>query len=325
MAVKKSNAGLIFILISLIVYGASPLVYGEDVVVTDATGQKLSFSSPPKRIVSLNPDFTWNICALGSGAQLVGITDYCRYPESTPRPVRLGNLWQPNLEHIVALSPDLVFATKEGNNPGIISVLREMGIPVYVNGESTGFRDYFKLLSRLGDILGRSEVAEELIERTTTRINNLRAEAASRAPATVFLQIGIRPIVTVNRDTLINEMIEIAGGDNIAAGLTARYPVISREKVLTEDPEVIIVAAMGSEAEAGLAAWYAFPELRAVRAGRIFVINPDIICRLSPRLQDGLEEIYSCLHGNREGQVAPVEKEVRNTNIGQNQIPESGD
>jgi ABC-type Fe3+-hydroxamate transport system substrate-binding protein len=295
------------LVISLLIMGAFFLwdgvvsMAGEGIVVNDATGERLRLSKPPLTIVSLNPDFTGNIIALGVGERLVGITDYCRYQDDLTAPDRLGGLWQPNLERIVALQPELVLATREGNNPGIISTLRRLNIPVFVSGQSSSFQDYFELLRQLGYILGREVEAKRMISEFTDRINRIRLFSTDLDPVSVFLQVGVKPLVTINQETLIGEMIEIAGGDNIAADLSSRYPSISRERILSDNPEVIIIAAMGSEAAAGVAFWERFPELQAVRNQRIYVIDPDLICRLSPGLMAGLLKIESFIAEARKG------------------------
>ncbi|MFH1038433.1 MAG: helical backbone metal receptor [PVC group bacterium] len=269
----------------------------EEIAVIDSTGTKLSFTQPPERIVSLNPDFTENAAALGAAGHLVGITDYCRWPEKAAAPKRVGGLWHPNLERIVALRPDLVLATREGNDPETVAAIRGLSISVYVAGPPAGFNDYFAFLGQLGLILDREAEAGTLIASMTSLIDRLRAEAAGRPRKTVFFQIGMRPLITAGKGTLINEMIDIAGGKNIAGDLSVRYPAFSRERVLAADPGVIIIAAAGSEAEEGTAFWKTFPELRAVRSGRVFAVNPDDVCRLGPGLMEGLKQIAACIRG----------------------------
>jgi len=291
--IRRFLVGILLILVVSILCRGDIWSAGEGIVVVDSTGETLRFSSPPHTIVSLNPDFTGNIIALGVGDRLVGITNYCRYQDNLATPERLGGLWQPNLERIVALNPELVLATREGNNPGIISTLRRLEIPVFVSGQSSSFQGYFDLLRQLGYILGREKEAGRLIDEFKNRLNRIRLASAGLPPVTVFLQVGVKPLVTINKETLIGEMIKIAGGDNIAADLFSRYPSISRERVLADDPEVIIIAAMGSEAEAGVAFWEKFPELQAVQNQRIYVIDPDLVCRLSPGLMDGISKIES--------------------------------
>ncbi len=287
-------------LVSLAVVASSG--WAEDgssggIELVDATGFEFRAARPPERLVSLNPDLTENVIALGAGERLVGVSDFC------PRPApdsarRLGGLRNPGLERIVALLPDLVLATREGNSPETVSRLRSLGLPVLVFAESNLFSDYFSFLRGLGSVLGREEAAAGLTGELETLIEEVRSRVSAGSPPGVLIQIGVSPLITATRETLIGEMIEIAGGRNIAAGLSPRYPVISRERVLAEDPEVIVVAAMGSEAEEAMTFWRRFPELRAVGNGRVFLLDPDTVCRLGPRLGEGLELLSLFITGH---------------------------
>jgi len=251
---------------------------------------------PPERLVSLNPDLTENVIALGAGDRLVGVSDFCPLPP-TKGAERLGGLQNPGLERIVALRPDLVLATREGNSPETVARLRGLGMAVYVFDEARDFASYFNFLRELGVLLGREDDAARMIREVEAVIERVRAARPPAEPVPVFVQIGLHPLITATRQTLIGEMIEIAGGKNIAADLSPRYPVFSRERVLLEDPGVIIVAAMGSEARESSAYWERFSELRAVKNGRVHLLDPDTVCRLGPRLGEGLELIAGFLAG----------------------------
>lgn len=279
---------------------AGAVVAGDGELV-DATGLKFRKGCPSARIVSLNPDLTENVIALSAGERLVGVSDFCTLSPGQPVPERLGGLRNPGLERIVALSPDLVLATREGNSQETVTRLRGLGIAVFVFPESPDFAAYFIFLDRLGALLGREEAAATLVATLGEALEGVRARTGNGPPVSVFIQIGVQPLVTASRATLIGEMVEIAGGKNIAADLSSRYPIFSRERVLAEDPEVIIVAAMGSEAEEAMTFWRRFGELRAVRNRRVFLLDPDTVCRLGPRLGEGLELIELFLTGRAAG------------------------
>ncbi len=278
--------------------GAAGAGEGE---LVDATGLQFRNGHPAARIVSLNPDLTENVIALSAGERLVGVSDFCPLPPGQPVPERLGGLRNPGLERIVALSPDLVLATREGNSRETVARLRGLGIAVFVFPESPDFTAYFAFLGRLGALLGREEAAATRVATLGEVIEGVRSRTANRPPVAVFIQIGVQPLVTASRATLIGEMVEIAGGKNIAGDLSSRYPIFSRERVLAEDPEVIIVAAMGSEAEEAMTFWRRFGKLRAVKNRRVFLLDPDTVCRLGPRLAEGLELIELFLTGRAAG------------------------
>ncbi len=260
-------------------------------------------SKPPERIVSLNPDLTENVIALGAGGRLVGVSDFCPLPADSDGVDRLGSLQNPGLERITTLAPDLVLATREGNSPETVRRLRDLGIKVTVFDEARNFTDYFSFLRRLGRILGREEAAARRIGELAAVVEQVRTDTSSRPPVSVFVQIGLQPLITASRQTLIGEMIELVGGENIAASLSPRYPVISREQVLLSDPAVIIIAAMGSEARWAVTSWERFPEMRAVKNRRVFSLDPDTVCRLGPRLEEGLKRIARFISSSGQEEV----------------------
>lgn len=269
---------------------------GDEISLTDATGEKLVFHRPPSRIVSLNPDFTDTLFALGAGEDVVGTTDFCLHPDTHPGIERCGNLWSPDLEKVVSLNPDIIFATMAGNNPGTVESLRNLEIPVFVAGPQVSFSAYFRLLRRLGVILKREEEAARLIGSFRDEIRELSSRTGKEPPVDVFIQLGAKPLVTASGGTMVDELIRVAGGRNVAASLPGRYPVMSREQVLVSDPEVIIISTMGSDAPQSRNSWSCFTGLRAVREGRIHQISSDTICRLGPRLREGLREMALLLH-----------------------------
>jgi len=264
--------------------------------ITDATGTELVLSRTPERIVSLNPDFTENVIALGEGGRLAGVTDFCSLPDDCEKIIRVGNLYQPNLEKIASLRPDLVLVTMEGNRMETVRALRNLGISVYVTEATRSLEGYFKLLLRLGAILNCPEKARVLVDEFRRRISGIESSIRGVPKVPVFFQIGVRPIISVSGETIIDELIEVAGGKNIAAGAPLRYPRFSREEVLAKNPGVIIIAAMGEEADLGHRDWKRFPALRAVRNGSIFTLDPDLVCRLGPSLELGLTRIAAFLH-----------------------------
>ena len=280
----------------IILLAASPL-FG--LTLTDATGEKIDFEAPPERIVSLNPDFTENLFALGEGGKVVGVTGFCDYPPPAREIEQVGNLWSPSLEKILSLSPDLVLATKEGNSRRTVDSLRKLGLRVWVAGETRSLEDYSSLLEELGKILGREQKVAALRSLLDQEIIRCRTLNNNLPRKKVFFQLGIRPIVSVNRDTLIHQLIEAAGGDNLAASAPTRYPALSREKIIAEDPEYIILAVMGDQGKQARSDWEKYANLRAVREGHIYQVDPDLFCRLTPRLLEGFKQLRAILNPRR--------------------------
>ncbi|MCX6348992.1 MAG: helical backbone metal receptor [Candidatus Aureabacteria bacterium] len=215
----------------------------------------------------------------------------CDYPPEAAGKERVGDLWTPSVEKIFSLSPDLVLTTQEGNRPQTVETLRKLGLRVFVSPPARSLEEYFERLVELGRIVGAETRAGELIAEFRSEIARARRGAAGRASPRIFFQLGSAPIVSAARGTIIHELIEIAGGVNISADSPLRYPSFSREKVVADDPEIILIAAMGGEGEKCRDEWMAFAGMAAVKTGRIYFIDPDLVCRLSPRLVEGLRTL----------------------------------
>lgn len=270
---------------------AQPSLCAFPLALADATGEMVAFTEAPRRIVSLNPDFTENLFALGAGDRIAGVTAFCDYPPAAAGKKKVGDLWTPNLEEILLLAPDLVLATQEGNRPQAVKALRELKLKVFVSPPARSVDGYLRNLSELARIVGAAEQGEELAARLRAEIGRARGRSAGRKRPRVFFQLGRSPLVTAARETIIGDLIEIAGGENIAAASPLRYPSFSREQVIADDPDIVIVALEKREAEIGRREWAEFASLSAAKSGRIFTLDPDLVSRSGPRLVEGLRAL----------------------------------
>jgi iron complex transport system substrate-binding protein len=251
----------------------------------------------PQRIVSLAPSITECLFALGAGEQIVGVTRFSNYPpEAASRP-KVGSYIQINLERVLSLKPDLVLATKDGNPRAAVERLVEMGLAVYAV-DPRNMEGLFHTLQTLGVILHRQAAAEALVRGLKQRLERIQGTLVGRARPRVLLQIGMDPLVTVGRGTLQDQLIDLAGGENIAAKDPISYPTVSTERVLEAKPEVILVSSMAGRRDPAmeLQRWRRWPALPAVAQGRIYAIDGDLIDRPSPRILDGLEEMVVAIH-----------------------------
>lgn len=254
-------------------------------------------SVSPKRIVSLAPSITEIVFALGKGDCLAGVTELCDFPAEAARLPRIGAFLHPDFERIVSLAPDLCLAVKDENLPDGMDRLRTFGIPVVVlNPKSLdSVADAIREIGRLLDVRER---AEELAVGMETRIERVKSQVAkaSERPR-VFFQIGISPIVSAGSRTFIDELINTAGGRNLAEGSTP-YPRFSIEQVLTLEPDIILVTSMarGQPFEPILSAWRQWRSVPAVRNERIFLVDSNLFDRPSARLVEGLEILARLIH-----------------------------
>jgi len=266
------------------------------IVAIDATGKAIKFFEKPARIVSLNPSATEILYALNAGKSLIAVTEFCPFPELRMEKESIGTILNPDVEKIIALKPDLVFATTEGNRKASIDSLINAGVNVFVLGEIRRFDDIYTRIDMMGAILRNKREADQLILSMRKRIRSIKKKLAGKSQRTVFLQLGAKPIVTANKDTIMNEIIELAGGENIAKDAFVRYPKYSREDVVIQDPDTIIIVSMGRFGEDALRQWRTHKGMKAVRENKVCIIDSTSICHMGPRLVEGVEKMASILY-----------------------------
>jgi iron complex transport system substrate-binding protein len=266
-------------------------------IVVDQVGQSIDVPEKPLRVVSLAPGLTEMIFSLQAEDKLVAATRYSNYPEAAKKLPRVGSYIQLDLERIVALKPDLCLATKDGNPRRTVDAIRALGIPVFaINPRSLEqIMDSFRLL---GNVLGASKRAEELVSDLNHRIALVKEKvAATLAEPTTFFQIADMPIVSAGKNSFIDKFITLAGGINLAGSMTG-YPRFSWENIMILQPEVVLISSMGGDKSAELlkAAWLKWPEIPAVRNNQLHIVDADLFNRPTARLITGLEILAEILH-----------------------------
>ena len=259
-----------------------------------------SFYSPflcaaPKRIVCLAPSVTEIVYALGAGDSVIGISNFSDYPPQAQGKTKVGPFTAPNLETIISLKPDLVIGLKDANPAWIFKRLKSFHIPCVVlkNG---GIDSIWDNILVVGRALDKRPQATELVARLKRRLNQLKKEGKKFSKVKVFFQLSLRPLFTCGQGSYLNELIELAGGINIASDISIPYPALSLEKVIAEAPQVIILCLMQEDVKQALKFWEQFPEIPAVREHRLYAVNPDIFARPSPRIVRALETLVNLLH-----------------------------
>lgn len=275
----------------------APAAHAE-IRVTDDAGRSVVLPQPARRIVSLAPHVTELLYAAGAGAQVVGAVSYSDYPEAAKTLPRVGGYSSVDLEAVAALKPDLVIAWKSGNRNTHLDRLTALGIPVYVN-EPRHLDDVATSLRALGQLAGTSAAAEQAATRFAQRRDELRGRYAQRPRVRMFYQIWNQPLMTVNGEHLISDMIRLCGGDNVFAALPQLAPNIGVEAVLAANPEVIVASGMGESRPEWLDQWKRWPALAANAAGNLFFIPPEIVQRHTPRILDGAQRLCEQLEEAR--------------------------
>jgi iron complex transport system substrate-binding protein len=291
----RTNNILIFILTAFIAMTCTNRSWAF--AVTDETGRSVNITSAPQRIVSLAPGITETLYSLGLDDKIAGVTTFCDWPVAARKKPRIGGFSNPSLEKIVSLKPDLIIATADGNRKETVQQLERLGLPVYVTNASS-INGFLKSILNIGKITNREKEADKLVKRLQKRLNNIARQIRGKNKPRVFFQLGLEPVFTVGRGTLIHEIIERAGGINVAGQDIARYPVYSAEGIIGTSPEIIIFAPMVNDNnfKAVKRFWKKIGEIPAVKNNKIYPIDADLINRASPRIFDAIEIMALIFH-----------------------------
>lgn len=263
---------------------------------TDELKRPVAIVENPQRIISLAPNITEMLFALSLGERVVAVTSYCDFPPEAKTKEQIGDTLQPNLERIIALRPDLVVATTASQVERLTRQLDQLSIPVYATNPRT-VRDVPRSIRRLGEVSGARSQAEELAAKLEEHIRQVETRVAGQAKPRVLFVLQLGPLITVGRNTFINDLITLAGGASISGDQTTEYPQFSYETAVARAPEVIIAPQLhGSGALDETELRRAFAGTPAVRNQRLVRVNPDLTSRPGPRLIDGLEQLAQALH-----------------------------
>ena len=263
----------------------------------DALGRTVTLKTPPKRIVSMAPSLTEILYYLGLADRIAGVTQFSYYPPETAQKPNVGSYVNLNAEKIVSLNPDLAIGTKDGNKPTTVRLLEQAGIPVYIVNPRN-IKDVIGTIHAIGELCGVGVRAKERSIQLGKRVNRICERTVSLKKPLVFLQINIKPIMTVNKNTFHHDVIRLAGGDNMAKNEPITYPRISMEEVMRREPEVIIISSMerNGSFERARKDWMKWSSIPAVKNRRVHLINSDLIDRPSPRIVKGLEFMTRLIH-----------------------------
>ncbi len=262
--------------------------------VTDDSGHQITLEKPAQRIISLAPDLTETLFSIGAGKQIIGVMQGSDYPLAARHITPVGSYTGLDLEKIISLHPDLIVIwgttfTRQ------LDVLRKMGIPVYQN-EPRRLEDVARTMTHLGCLAGTERSARESAQAYTRGLAKIRAAYSQQKPVTVFYQIGPYSLITINKNSWINQALTICGGRNVFADALSIAPEVSWEAVVAAKPEVIISDAVNPDWKQRWQSWHEIP---AVSHGFLFAIPPDLMERAGPRLLAGTRYVCSFLQQAR--------------------------
>lgn len=269
----------------------------------DDAGRSVDLPTPPRRVVTLAPNLTEFVYAVGAGDTLVGTMDTSNYPEAATRVPRIGDYQRLDVERILALKPELILVWHHGNQGRELGQLEAAGLRLFYL-EPRRIDDVPRALSRVGALLGREAQGRAQAQALQRELDALRAGHAGAAPVSVFFQVWSQPLMTLNGQHLTSDILALCGGRNVFADLPALAPQISVESVVAADPEAMFTAR--ESAQEGLAwrrdpqrpafaLWRPFTRLTAVRRGWMYSVPGDLITRQGPRIVDGVRAVCAAL------------------------------
>jgi len=268
------------------------------VQVFDVGGDVVTLPTPARRVVSLALHLTELMFAIGAGDRVVGTVDYSDFPDAARRVPRVGDSALLDLERIVALRPDLLLVWQHGNSPQQLARLAALGVPTYAS-EARTLADIARTLRDLGVLTAHSEQAQQRANDFDAAVAALRARYAQRRRVEVFYQIWNQPLITINGEHLISQVLDLCGAHNVFAAQRLLTPTVSEEAVLLADPDAIVAGWSDSYGEAPLATWRRLRTLRAVRHGHLLQVDPDLLHRQSDRVLLGAQQLCTTLDAVR--------------------------
>ena len=306
---RKRNLVLVLLLIMLVIAGCSSQVEKTDIdvkpvmeesmypmTITDSYDREITIESEPMRVVSMAPSISETMYYLDAVDKLVGRTEYCDFPEEIQGIDTEGNMMEPNIEKIVELNPDIVIASTHFSKDSV-EALETLGIKVVVLTPEESFDGVYDTITTVGKILNKENEAKVQIETMKQMVDEVTSRVKELDKKTVYYTIGFGEYgdYTAGGDTFINEMIEMAGGENIASDVSGWG--YSLEKIIENDPEVIIISKYFGMKE-NFEESEGYKELNAVKNGHLVAIDNNKIDRQGPRLAEGLLELTKAIHGD---------------------------
>lgn len=266
------------------------------------SAEEVKPTSVPRRIVAIAPSTAEIICDLGACDSVVGVSKFCVHPAELKSRTQVGGLYDPDLEGIVALRPDLLVI--RGKHDGLERLAEQLRIPIY-HDETDSLEGIERTVQELGNLLNRREQARKVADEFRSRIARIRDATKDQKRVRVLLTVSRNPerlsnILTAGRGTFLDEMIGIAGGINVFGSLDMRYPEVSVESIIAEQPECIIELMpevdVGANERALREQWSQVGTIPAVRRNQIYFLSDDNALIPSPRYVELIEKVSHILY-----------------------------
>jgi len=261
---------------------------------TDETGRVVVVPDHPHRLICLVPSVVDEVYSLGGGDDIVGVSDYLKYPKEALKKPSVGSMFQPSLETIVSLHPDLVLAIKMVDGSVALDKIRALGVPVYVI-DPHGFEGIYRSLESIGDVLNRRAEADAEVARLRARVERVRASVKGKPVFRIFMPIWYDPVITIGRGAFITEMIAAAGARSVTDDVVQEWPQMSIESIVERAPEALLLVRGGRVSLNVLKDRPGWRSMPAIQSARVYYVD-DRVDLISPVAIDALEEMAKEFH-----------------------------
>ena len=300
MLTNRSKLAIVLLgcVLAVVACSSKPEVSPEGPItrtLTDDAGRRVSLPVRVNRVISLAPNLTEIVFAVGGGDRLVGRTSYCDYPAAAKSVAEVGDTLNPSLERIIALRPQVVLISTASQLEVFNQQLQSQNIAVFIT-DPKDLDGVFRSIDNIGQMMGLADQAAQLIERLRTRTTIVEEAVKNQPPVRVFFQLSGRPLYTAGREAFVTDLMRRAGANSVTADVPGAWPRYSDESALAARPEAIILPTGGSMGEANSSITESLKQSPAVLHDRVYKINGDHLVRPGPRAVDGLEEMAMALH-----------------------------
>ncbi len=271
-----------------------PAVLGTGITIVDSYDRTVTIEKPVVRVVSTAPSVTETIFALGMGDILKGRTDYCDYPAEAQNIPSIGSLREPDIEAIAELDPDIVIASTHFTKESL-DKLNALSIPVVVLADQNSFEGTYRTIENIARLIGAEKEGKQMTTSMKTTVDYIKNAVKGREKPSVYYVIGFGEYgdFTAGGDTFINQIINMAGGNNIASGIQGWS--FSLEQIIDSDPDILVCSKFWN-AKNLLIETNGYKDLRAVKTGNLFEIDNNMLDRQGPRLAEGLKALAEIIH-----------------------------
>jgi iron complex transport system substrate-binding protein len=264
-------------------------------IIIDDLSYEHTFDSIPRTVVTLAPNLTEIVYALGLEDKLIGNTTYCNFPEEAKSVEKIGDILSINHEKLLKLEPDIIFITVEGNTKATFDKLKDLGLKVFISNPRN-YEGIKKTFLDFGKIFSLSERADSIINTWNIIVDSVKSVSAKHPGYRTMFLVSFQPIMVAGKNTFINEFLDFCNLTNISSGTTVNYPFLSREEVLKKNPEIILHTQHSYDNISTIESLYdEWTNLSAVKSGRIYYVNPDLYFRPGPRFVIALKELNELL------------------------------